>query len=91
MAQVEDDFHNFTALNFPPNHPARDTQDTFFVRKDDDPAIPDLVLRTHTSPVQWLMEKHPLSIYHAWRSTEMSCSPKSYFLFHQVKLYVDRM
>ena len=49
--EVEDDFHNFTALNFPPNHPARDTQDTFFVRKDDNPEIPDLVLRTHTSPV----------------------------------------
>ena len=93
--EVEDDFHNFTALNFPPNHPARDTQDTFFIRKDDDPAIPDLVLRTHTSPVQIrLMEKQtPLF--------DLSClveyiemkllSPKSYFLFHQVEaLYVDQ-
>ncbi|HCI70912.1 MAG TPA: phenylalanine--tRNA ligase subunit alpha, partial [Balneola sp.] len=50
--EIEDDFHNFTALNFPPNHPARDEQDTFFVRKSDDPKIDDLVLRTHTSPVQ---------------------------------------
>jgi phenylalanyl-tRNA synthetase alpha chain len=43
--EVEDDYHNFEALNFPPDHPARDTQDTFFVQGG-------LVLRTHTSPVQ---------------------------------------
>ena len=44
--EIEDDFHNFTALNFPPNHPARDMQDTFFIEKD-----PDIALRTHTSSV----------------------------------------
>ena len=44
--EIEDDFHNFGALNFPPDHPARDMQDTFFVAGD------DLLLRTHTSPVQ---------------------------------------
>ncbi|MEM9558394.1 MAG: phenylalanine--tRNA ligase subunit alpha [Acidobacteriota bacterium] len=47
--EIEDDFHNFEALNFPHDHPARDTQDTFFV---DLPGRSDLVLRTHTSPVQ---------------------------------------
>ena len=93
--EVEDDFHNFTALNFPPNHPARDTQDTFFVRKDDDPGIPDLVLRTHTSPVQIrLMEKQapPIrSIMPGRVYRNEAVSPKSYFLFHQVEaLYVDR-
>ena len=92
--EVEDDFHNFTALNFPPNHPARDTQDTFFVRKNEDPAIPDLVLRTHTSPVQIrLMEKQapPIrSIMPGRVYRNEAVSPKSYFLFHQVEaLYVD--
>ncbi|MGF1508531.1 MAG: phenylalanine--tRNA ligase subunit alpha [Myxococcota bacterium] len=49
--EVETDWYNFEALNFPPNHPARDMQDTFFV-KGRGLAEPDLVLRTHTSPVQ---------------------------------------
>ena len=47
--ELENDFHNFAALNFPPDHPARDAQDTFFV---DRPAPSPLLLRTHTSPVQ---------------------------------------
>src|SRR6056297_4193052 len=57
--ELEDDFHNFTALNFPPDHPARDMQDTFFVRKSEEEQ--DLVLRTHTSPVQirLMKEKEP--------------------------------
>ncbi|MEM6264468.1 MAG: phenylalanine--tRNA ligase subunit alpha, partial [Bacteroidota bacterium] len=51
--EVEDDWHNFGALNFPDNHPARDMQDTFFVSRD-----PDYLLRTHTSSVQVrVMEK----------------------------------
>ena len=92
--EVEDDFHNFTALNFPPNHPARDEQDTFFVRKSDDPDVMDLVLRTHTSPVQIrMMEKTqpPIrSIMPGRVYRNESVSPKSYFLFHQVEaLYVD--
>jgi len=92
--EVEDDFHNFTALNFPPNHPARDEQDTFFVRKSDDPDISDLVLRTHTSPVQIrLMEntKPPIrSIMPGRVYRNEAVSPKSYFLFHQVEaLYID--
>ncbi|HNW75229.1 MAG TPA: phenylalanine--tRNA ligase subunit alpha, partial [Bacteroidales bacterium] len=45
--EIEDDWHNFTALNFAPDHPARDMQDTFFIVKD-----PDIMLRTHTSSVQ---------------------------------------
>ncbi len=45
--EIEDDWHNFTALNLPMHHPARDMQDTFFIKKD-----PDLLLRTHTSSVQ---------------------------------------
>ena len=50
--ELEDDYHNFGALNFPPDHPARDMQDTFFVSKD-------TLLRTHTSPVQIrVMEQH---------------------------------
>ncbi len=92
--EIEDDFHNFTALNFPPNHPARDEQDTFFVRKSDDPYVMDLVLRTHTSPVQIrLMEntKPPIrSIMPGRVYRNEAVSPKSYFLFHQVEaLYVD--
>lgn len=92
--EIEDDFHNFTALNFPPNHPARDEQDTFFVRKSDDPNVMDLVLRTHTSPVQIrLMEntKPPIrSIMPGRVYRNEAVSPKSYFLFHQVEaLYVD--
>ena len=45
--EIEDDWHNFTALNFPPNHPAREMQDTFFLERN-----PDVLLRTHTSNVQ---------------------------------------
>ncbi|MCG8371922.1 MAG: phenylalanine--tRNA ligase subunit alpha [Balneolales bacterium] len=92
--EVEDDFHNFTALNFPPNHPARDEQDTFFIRKSDDEDVMDLVLRTHTSPVQIrLMENAtpPIrSIMPGRVYRNEAVSPKSYFLFHQVEaLYVD--
>ncbi len=92
--EVEDDFHNFTALNFPPNHPARDEQDTFFIRKDEDPNVDDLVLRTHTSPVQirLMQEKEPpiRTIMPGRVYRNEAVSPKSYFLFHQVEaLYID--
>ncbi|MGD8427377.1 MAG: phenylalanine--tRNA ligase subunit alpha, partial [Balneolaceae bacterium] len=92
--EIEDDFHNFTALNFPPNHPARDEQDTFFIRKSDDPKIQDLVLRTHTSPVQirLMEEKSPpiRAIMPGRVYRNEAVSPKSYFLFHQVEaLYID--
>jgi phenylalanyl-tRNA synthetase alpha chain len=93
--EIEDDFHNFTALNFPPNHPARDEQDTFFIRKSDDPNIMDLVLRTHTSPVQIRLLENttpPIrSIMPGRVYRNEAVSPKSYFLFHQVEaLYVDK-
>ncbi|MBO6586628.1 MAG: phenylalanine--tRNA ligase subunit alpha [Gracilimonas sp.] len=92
--EIEDDFHNFTALNFPPNHPARDEQDTFFIKKSDDPDVQDLVLRTHTSPVQIrLMEntEPPIRAIMPGRVyRNEAVSPKSYFLFHQVEaLYID--
>jgi len=58
---VETDYYNFESLNFPPNHPARDTQDTLFIAgQDAKPARDRLLLRTHTSPVQIrTMEQHP--------------------------------
>lgn len=92
--EIEDDFHNFTALNFPPNHPARDEQDTFFIEKSEDPNIDDLVLRTHTSPVQirLMQEEEPpiRSIMPGRVYRNEAVSPKSYFLFHQVEaLYID--
>jgi phenylalanyl-tRNA synthetase alpha chain len=90
--EIEDDFHNFTALNFPPNHPARDEQDTFFIEKKDNNS--DLVLRTHTSPVQIRLmqeQKPPIRAIMPGRVyRNEAVSPKSYFLFHQVEaLYVD--
>lgn len=93
--ELEDDFHNFTALNFPEDHPARDMQDTFFVRKSDDDNEDDLVLRTHTSPVQIrLMQQHkpPLrSIMPGRVYRNEAVTGKSYFQFNQVEgLYVDK-
>lgn len=92
--ELEDDFHNFTALNFPPDHPARDMQDTFFVRKSDDKDVDDLVLRTHTSPVQIrLMKEHepPVrSIMPGRVFRNEAVTAKSYFQFNQVEgLYVN--
>jgi phenylalanyl-tRNA synthetase alpha chain len=87
--EIEDDFHNFTALNFPENHPARDMQDTFFVEKN-----PDIALRTHTSSVQVrVMEgQEPpirtLSPGRVFRNEAISA--RAHCIFHQVEgLYVD--
>jgi len=93
--ELEDDFHNFTALNFPPDHPARDMQDTFFVRKTDNQSEQDLVLRTHTSPVQIRLMKDqepPLrSIMPGRVYRNEAVTAKSYFQFNQVEgLYVDK-
>lgn len=93
--ELEDDFHNFTALNFPPDHPARDMQDTFFVRKSDNESEQDLVLRTHTSPVQIRLmkdQKPPLrSIMPGRVYRNEAVTAKSYFQFNQVEgLYVDK-
>lgn len=93
--ELEDDFHNFTALNFPPEHPARDMQDTFFIRKDSADPSKDLLLRTHTSPSQirhMLDRKPPIRAIMPGRVyRNEAVNHKSYFLFHQVEaLYVDR-
>jgi phenylalanyl-tRNA synthetase alpha chain len=93
--EVEDDFHNFTSLNFPPEHPARDMQDTFYIHKDENNIGNDLLLRTHTSPVQirkMLEQRPPIrSIMPGRVYRNESVTYKSYFLFHQVEaLYVDK-
>jgi phenylalanyl-tRNA synthetase alpha chain len=87
--EIEDDFHNFTALNFPPDHPARDMQDTFFIEKD-----PDIALRTHTSSVQVrVMENSqpPLRTISPGRVfRNEAISARAHCIFHQVEgLYVD--
>lgn len=87
--EIEDDWHNFTALNFPPNHPARDMQDTFFVSRE-----PDFVLRTHTSPVQIRAmenEKPPLRVLAPGRVyRNEAISARTHCFFHQVEgLVVD--
>ncbi|MBM2845604.1 MAG: pheS [Bacteroidetes bacterium] len=86
--EIEDDYHNFEALNFPPDHPARDMQDTFFLS-------PKALLRTHTSPVQIrVMENYrppvrvimPGKVYR-----NESISSRSLAQFHQLEgLYVDK-
>lgn len=93
--EIEDDFHNFTSLNFPPEHPARDMQDTFYIHKDENSIDNDLLLRTHTSPVQirkMLEQRPPIrSIMPGRVYRNESVTYKSYFLFHQVEaLYVDK-
>jgi len=85
--EVETDYYNFQALNFPENHPARDMQDTFFI--DD-----SILLRTHTSPIQIrAMEKQkpPIRILAPGRVyRNEAISARSYCTFHQVEgLYVD--
>jgi len=87
--EIEDDFHNFTALNFPENHPARDMQDTFFIETD-----PDLMLRTHTSSVQIrVMEekKPPIRVLLPGRVfRNEAISARAHCIFHQVEgLSVD--
>ena len=88
--EIEEDWYNFTALNFPENHPAREMQDTFFISKD-----PDVVLRTHTSNVQIrLMEKQepPMRVVIPGRVyRNETVSAKSHCFFHQVEgLYLDK-
>ena len=88
--EIEDDWHNFTALNLPEYHPARDMQDTFFVEKD-----PDVLLRTHTSSVQvrYMENNTPpirtISPGRVYRNEAISA--RSHCFFHQVEgLYVDK-
>jgi len=87
--EIEDDWHNFTALNLPEYHPARDMQDTFFVEKD-----PDMLLRTHTSSVQirYMENNKPpirtISPGRVFRNEDISA--RSHCIFHQVEgLYID--
>ncbi|MDT8393884.1 MAG: phenylalanine--tRNA ligase subunit alpha [Bacteroidales bacterium] len=92
--EMEDDWHNFTALNFPPEHPARDMQDTFFIEKAEN-HVDQVALRTHTSSVQVrVMETTPppirtLSPGRVFRNEAISA--RSHCIFHQVEgLYVDK-
>lgn len=92
--EVEDDWHNFSALNFPANHPAREMQDTFFVEKSTEENS-DMLLRTHTSNVQIrLMEnqKPPIrSIMPGRVYRNEAISARAHCFFHQVEgLYVDK-
>src|SRR3954468_991319 len=87
--EIEDDWHNFTALNLPENHPARDMQDTFYIHQN-----PDWLLRTHTSNVQIReMEKGKLPIRiicpgRVYRNETISA--RAHCFFHQVEgLYID--
>ena len=87
--EIEDDWHNFTALNLPKYHPARDMQDTFFIETN-----PDVLLRTHTSSVQIrYMEKNepPIRILSPGRVfRNEAVSSRSHCIFHQIEgLYID--
>lgn len=88
--EIEDDWHNFTALNLPEYHPARDMQDTFFIETN-----PDVLLRTHTSSVQvrYMENNKPpirtISPGRVYRNEAISA--RSHCFFHQVEgLYVDK-
>jgi len=88
--EIENDWHNFTALNFPEEHPARDMQDTFFIEKG-----PDILLRTHTSSVQVrVMEttKPPVRTISPGRVfRNEAISARAHCIFHQVEgLYIDK-
>ncbi|MNK21312.1 Phenylalanine--tRNA ligase alpha subunit [compost metagenome] len=88
--EIEDDWHNFTALNLPEYHPARDMQDTFFIQTN-----PDVLLRTHTSSVQVrYMEnnKPPIRTISPGRVfRNEAISSRSHCIFHQIEgLYVDK-
>jgi phenylalanyl-tRNA synthetase alpha chain len=88
--EIEDDWHNFSALNFPPEHPARDMQDTFFIEKN-----PDIALRTHTSSVQIrVMEnrKPPIrSIFPGRVYRNEAITARAHCFFHQIEgLYIDK-
>ena len=89
---VEDDFHNFTALNFPPDHPARDTHDTFFMKAAEGET--PKVLRTHTSPVQirtMLKSKPPIRIIAPGRVYRCDWDQTHTPMFHQVEgLVIDK-
>ncbi len=87
--EIEDDWHNFTALNFPENHPAREMQDTYFIEKN-----PDTLLRTHTSTVQIRLMEHGKPPFRSIMPGRVyrneAISARAHCFFHQVEgLYVD--
>lgn len=88
--EIEDDWHVFESLNFPPEHPARDMQDTFFIEKN-----PDILLRTHTSSVEtrtMTKQQPPIRILSPGRVyRNEAISYRAHCFFHQVEgLYVDK-
>jgi phenylalanyl-tRNA synthetase alpha chain len=88
--EIEDDWHVFSALNFPPEHPARDMQDTFFIARN-----PDVLLRTHTSSVQtrtMTSQKPPIRVLCPGRVyRNEAISYRAHCFFHQVEgLYIDK-
>ena len=93
--EIEDDWHVFSALNFPLSHPARDMQDTFFVEKaSNEPNVKDLLLRTHTSSIQVRAMEHqkpPIRIVCPGRVfRNEAISYRAHCIFHQVEgLYID--
>ena len=92
--EIEDDWHNFSALNFPAEHPARDMQDTFFIAKGDTPQE-EIALRTHTSSVQVRVmenEKPPIRTISPGRVyRNEAISARAHCFFHQVEgLYIDK-
>ena len=94
--EIEDDEHVFTKLNFPPEHPARDMQDTFFIHRcsDDEGSPEDILLRTHTSSVQVRImegEKPPIRTISPGRVfRNEAISARAHCIFHQVEgLYID--
>jgi phenylalanyl-tRNA synthetase alpha chain len=92
--EIEDDWHNFSALNFPENHPAREMQDTFFIEKSNKQGG-DMLLRTHTSNVQIRMlekQKPPVRAIMPGRVyRNEAISARAHCFFHQVEgLYVDK-
>jgi phenylalanyl-tRNA synthetase alpha subunit len=90
---IEDDFHNFTALNFPPKHPAREMHDTFFLKPDPETGERK-VLRTHTSPVQvrtMMSQKPPIRIIAPGRTFRKDSDATHTPMFHQIEgLVIDR-
>ncbi len=88
--EIEDDWHVFSALNFPPEHPARDMQDTFFIEQN-----PDILLRTHTSSIQVRVmeqQKPPIRVICPGRVfRNEAISYRAHCIFHQIEgLYIDQ-
>ena len=94
--EIEDDHHVFSSLNFPPEHPARDMQDTFFIEKQSsEPSESDILLRTHTSSIQvrtMERQKPPIRVICPGRVfRNEAISYRAHCIFHQIEgLYIDK-